>query len=291
MDMAIEIVPSPTPLGAEIRGVDIAAGLSDAEFARIRDAVHDRSVVVIRDQKLSPEQQIGFSRHFGPLEPHVLPKYLVPGYNDLLCISNILDDAGQPIGLTDAGRVWHTDGHFDERPNMYSMLYALEIPRDVEGEPLGSTWFVSTAVAYDRLSADMKAHLEGRLAENSLVAVHEALKRLNPNLNRAPLGESAKRSVVHPVIRTHPETGRKCVYVSAAATLRILDLDEDDGRRLIDSLQAHCIAENMIYRHRWQVGDVLIWDNCSSQHFANADYALPQRRLMHRTTIAGSIPF
>ncbi len=289
--MSIEIVRSAAPLGAEIRGVDIAAGVDAPTFARIRDAVHEHSVVVIRDQKMTPEQQIAFCGRFGTLEPHVLPQYLVPGYQDLVRISNVLDDGGKPIGMIDAGRVWHSDGQFQERPNMYSMLYALEVPTAADGAPLGATLFVSTFVAYQRLSEEMKSRLAGLKAANSLAAVYESLKRGGYAAKRAPLTDEQRREVVHPLVRTHPVTGRKCLYVSKAATLRILDLPDAESRALIDQLSESCLGDDMVYRHRWAVGDLLMWDNCSSQHFAVGDYALPQRRLMHRTTVGGTVPF
>lgn len=290
--MALTVVPSGRPVGAEVQGLDISAGVDADTFFQVRNALHEHGVVYLRGQHLTPEQQLEFCGRFGRFEPHAVPKYLVPGYDDLLCVSNILDDAGQPIGLIDAGRVWHTDGHFDERPNMYSMLYALEVPRNDAGHSLGSTWFVSTAAAYDRLSQALRTRLQGLTADNSLAAVYEALARIRAGGKRAPLSEDRKKKVAtHPVLRTHPVTGRKCIYVSAAVTLRIRDIPDDESRSLIDELQAACVAEDMIYRHRWEEGDLLMWDNCSTQHYAVGDYALPQRRLMHRTTIEGAVPF
>ncbi|MBV7483680.1 TauD/TfdA family dioxygenase [Bordetella sp. BOR01] len=289
--MAIEVIRSGAPAGAEITGVDISAGVDEETFIDIRNALHEYGVVVLREQRISPEQQLGFCRRFGNFEPHAVPQYLVPGYQDLLCVSNILDDNDQPIGLIDAGRVWHTDGHFDERPNMYSMLYALEIPRDEQGRTLGSTWFLSTAAAYDSLPLELKRRLEGMRADNSLAAVYQAMKRIHAATKRAPLSAERQAKVVtHPVVRTHPATGRKCIYVSQAATLRIHGLSDEESRALIDELHAICVREEMIYRHRWEVGDLLLWDNCSTQHYAVGDYALPQRRLMHRTTIEGAVP-
>lgn len=286
----MKIFPSGAPLGADIHGVDIAAGVDEKLFAQIHAALDEHSVVVLRDQRITPEQQIAFCGRFGTLEPHVLPQYLVPGYKDLVRISNVLDDAGNPIGMIDAGRVWHSDGAFLERPNMYSMLYALEVPTGEDGEPLGATLFASTAHAYECLGEAMKKRLDGLKAVNSLAAVYENLRRANVASKRAPLTEAQKREVVHPVVRTHPITGRKCIYVSKAATLRILGLSEAESRALIDELSDWCIRDGFIHRHRWAVGDLLVWDNCASQHFAVGDYALPQRRLMHRTTVAGLAP-
>jgi taurine dioxygenase len=287
----IEIVPSNAPVGAEVQGVDVRAGVDEATFAAVRDALHAYGVVVLRDQRLTPEQQLAFCGRFGKFEPHAVPRYLVPGYRHLLCVSNVLDEKGEPIGLIDAGRVWHTDGHFDERPNMYSMLYAIEVPKDEEGRSLGSTWFVSTTEAYGRLPDDLKEQLDGLQARNSLAAVYTALGKIHAGTKRAPLSvERAAKVVTHPVVRTHPATGRRCVYVSNAATLGIVGMAEEESQHIVDRLQAICTTEDMIYRHRWEAGDLLLWDNCSTQHYAVGDYALPQRRLMHRATIEGLVP-
>ena len=289
--IAETIVPSDAPLGAEVRGVDVAAGPDDATVQRVKDALHRYKVIVLRNQSITPEQQIAFCSRFGRLEPHVLPQYLVPGYRDLVRVSNVLGDDGQPIGMIDAGRVWHSDGQFLEKPNMYSMLYALEVPRDDSGQPLGATQFASTAYAYAQLPPVMRERLQGLRGVNSLAGVYASLKRANVASKRAPLTEAQKQEVVHPLVRTHPVTGEKCLYVSKAATLRIVGLPEAESDALIDELSDWCVREGTIYSHRWQVGDLLLWDNCSSQHLAIGDYALPQRRLMHRTTVGGTTPF
>ena len=148
----INVVPSSAPLGAEIQGVDLGANPGPASIQAIKDALHKYKVVVLRKQAITPDQQIAFSANFGTLEPHVLPQYLVPGYKDLVRVSNVLDDEGQPIGMIDAGRVWHSDGHFLAKPNMYSMLCALEVPHDDAGNPLGATQFANSANAYQRLA-------------------------------------------------------------------------------------------------------------------------------------------
>ena len=246
---------------------------------------------MLRKQAITPDQQIAFSANFGTLEPHVLPQYLVPGYKDLVRVSNVLDDEGQPIGMIDAGRVWHSDGHFLAKPNMYSMLCALEVPHDDAGNPLGATQFANSANAYQRLGPAMRERLGKLRSINSLSGVYASLHRAGAAKQRAPLTEAQKREVEHPVIRTHPVTGEKCVYVSKAATLRILGLSEEESGALIDELSELIVRDDNVYTHRWAVGDVLIWDNCTTQHLAIGDYALPQRRLMHRTTVGGSATF
>ncbi len=288
---AFALVTSGKPAGAEIRGVDISKGVLDAVIAKIRDALHQWKVVVLRNQRITPEQQIAFCRHFGKLERHVIPQYLVPGYEDLVRVSNVLDDGGKPIGLVDAGRVWHTDGHFLPRPNLYSMLYAIEIPHDAAGQALGPTLFANTAHAYAQLPQDLKERLHGLRGANSLANVYARMHAENAARNRPPLTEEQKREALHPVVRTHPHSGEKCLYVSHAATGRIDGLDAAEGEALIGWLSDWCVREEHVYAHRWAVGDFLLWDNCGSQHLAVGDYALPQRRLLHRTTVGGSETF
>jgi taurine dioxygenase len=284
------VIPSGAALGAEIRGIDASMPLSDIDLGLLRQALHAHKVIVLRDQLLRPAQQIDFCARFGSLEEHVLAQFLVPGHRALVRVSNVLDEDGKPIGLVDAGRLWHSDGAFLDKPNLYSMLYAIEIPHGAAGQSLGQTWFVDTAKAYDTLPAAMKQRIAGLKALNSLEAVYAAMHKEKAALNRPPLTESQRRGVVHPVVRVHPHSGQLCLYVSRAATVRILGLGEDESRGLIDELADWCVRDEMQYHHHWGEGDLLIWDNCGGQHLAIGDYALPQRRLMHRATVAGIEP-
>ncbi|VTU13995.1 Alpha-ketoglutarate-dependent taurine dioxygenase [Variovorax sp. SRS16] len=284
------VTPSGAALGAEIRGIDASVPLADADLALVLQALHTHKVVVLRDQLLQPAQQIAFCARFGSLEEHVLAQFLVPGHRELVRVSNVLDAAGKPIGLVDAGRLWHSDGAFLDKPNLYSMLYAIEIPHGAGGRSLGETWFVDTAKAYESLPRAMKQRITGLTALNSLEAVYAAMHKDKAALNRPPLTEAQRRGVVHPVVRVHPHSGQLCLYVSRAATVRILGLADEDSRALIDELADWCVRDEMQYHHRWREGDLLIWDNCGGQHLAIGDYALPQRRLMHRATVAGIEP-
>lgn len=287
--MGLTIVPHGR-VGAEIHGVDLAQGIDDATFDRIRDALHQYSVIVIRDQTLTIPKQRAFAMRFG--EPEYRGLFTVPGYTDVVCVSNILDEAGKPIGLIDAGRIWHSDSHFEPKPSMYSLLYAVEVPQDEDGNPLGPTLFVSTADAYDRLSDEQKRRLDGLQGENSIANVYDVLQAKGFATKRGALDPAKNRVAVHPVIRTHPYTGRKCIYVSEGHTSHILNLPREEGRRMIAELQELCIGEDAeVYRHRWAEGDLIIWDNCSAQHFAIGDYAPTQRRLMYRISVAGQETF
>jgi taurine dioxygenase len=281
--MSIEVHHSGAALGHEIRGVDIAAGVSDTDFAQIEKAFDESGVVVIRGQQLTPEQQIAFSRRFGELEAYPVGQFILPGHPEILVVSNILED-GKPIGMVDAGRAWHSDMAFTPEPPRCSLLYSLEVPQR-DGQAIGDTLFANTSEAWQGLSTVMKDRLAGLTVHNSFASY--ATKKTD---GREKLGHTVP-DVIHPLVRTHPATGRKCLYISERLTVRIGDLDENETARLRVELMAHMTKPEYVYRHQWRVGDLVIWDNCASIHKAVFDYALPQRRRMHRTTVKGGRPF
>lgn len=286
--MTFAVKPLTRAIGAEISDVDIAAGVDDATFRQIEEAFNRHSVILFRDQQLTPEQHVRFSRRFGELEVHVLQQYLEPGFPELLVISNVVDANGKAVGLADAGSVWHTDLSYMQKPSRAALLYSVEIPRDAMGQPLGDTLFSSTAAAYDALPADTRLRIDG------LRAVHSyARTRKNRSAKRGPLTEQQKAipDVLHPVVRTHPVTGRRGIFVNAGLTVEIDGLPETESTELLDRLFAHVIRPEFVYRHRWREGDLLCWDNYATQHIAMHDYALPQRRFMRRTTVLGDVPY
>jgi len=299
---AFSVVPLNDEIGAEIVGIDLSRPLDDEAFAGVRDAFFRHSVVVFRDQHITAEQQIAFSRRFGELEIHVLKQFLHPRHPEILLISNIVED-GRNIGLADAGRYWHSDLCYRPAPSMGSLLYALEVPHDGEGGPLGDTLFASVACAYDALPDHLKRQSAGLKALHSLEHTFDRSRRdVDVRTTQSAADEAITRTrvtpeqkkvaeAVHPVIRSHPVTGRKCLYVNDSTTVRILGLPDEEGEPLLSELRARCIRKDFVYRHKWRVGDLVMWDNCSSQHQAVANYALPQRRLMHRTTVTGTVPF
>lgn len=273
-------------LGAEITGLDLARPVSDGEFGKILAAFHEHAVVVFRDQKLTPEQQIAFSRRFGDIDVNVRSRFNKPGYPEIFVVSNIIEN-GEPIGVTDAGRYWHTDHCYVSEPSRCSLLYALEIPQQ-PGQSLGDTLFSSAVAAAAALPADLATKLAGRKAVNSYSYTYE--RKVN-EFNRTPLkteGRSAPPDIEHPVLRTHPDTGKKCLFVNEGYTIRISGLPEGESRQTLDFLFAHLKRPEFIYRHQWRLNDLLLWDNCAVQHKAVFDYALPLRRRMERTTIRGS---
>lgn len=277
------------PLGAEITGIDVGKRMSDEMFERIEDAFHDHCVLVFRNQRLTPQGHTGFSRRFGDLLVHVMRQYNDPLMPEVLVLSNIVEN-GKPIGMQDAGQYWHTDLSYTAEPSRCSLLYAVEIPFE-NGVALGDTLFVNTAAAYDALPDDMKAKLARLKATHSYTARYE---RMEKGGKRVALEEDQKKAVpevVHPVVRTHPFTGRKCLYVNEGFTVGIVGMPKDESDELLAQLYKHVTDERFMYRHRWQVGDLLMWDNCSTQHNAIANYGPDQRRHMRRTTVRGSAVF
>ncbi len=288
-----EIRPSPAPIGAEILGLDLAHPIDEATFATINAAFERHSVIVFRDQKLTPEQQIAFSRRFGPLQVNVRSEFNKPGHPEIFIVSNVEID-GKPIGSRDAGRYWHSDLCYLAKPSKASLLYALEVPTRDDGTVLGDTLFASAAAAYDTLPADLKQRLDGLRAANGYNFMYERKVQdfgLRPPLSDAERATKYPRDAVHPVVRTHPATGRKCLYVCEGYTHHILDLPEDESRALLDRLFAHIIKPEHVYRHKWRVGDLLMWDNAAVQHKVTFDYAPPLRRRLERCTVEGSAPY
>ncbi|MBM3342133.1 MAG: TauD/TfdA family dioxygenase [Betaproteobacteria bacterium] len=283
----MNIVQTPEVIGAHVSEVDLAR-VSDADFARIEQTFNQRGVICIRDQRLSEAQLIAFARRFGGIEPHFLKHYTHPDHPEILYISNVKKD-GKDIGHADAGSVWHTDMSYVERPPRATLLYALEVPMDSEsGVALGNTQFASAAAAYDSLSPETKQRLAG------LRAIHQVAGR-RAKTGTGQQDQALRRdqpAVVHPVVRTHPFTKRKCLYVSKGECEGIEGMAKDEALALIDQLAERTVEERFRYTHRWRVGDLLMWDNCAVQHLASFDYQWPQhRRLMHRVTVGGSVPF
>jgi taurine dioxygenase len=280
-----EIVPFDAPLGAEIVGLELNRPLDDAVFSRIHRAHLDHHVLVFRDQRITPSQQVAFSRRFGPLQIHVLRQFQLASNPEILIVSNIREE-GKPVGLGDAGQLWHSDLSYKERPSLGSMLHAQELPE--EG---GDTLFANMHLAWDTLPAELKRIVEGRKAEHNYLANYAELQRRSPwrpNLSAAQIAEVAP--VLHPVVRIHPETGRRALFVSEHFTTRIDGLPEDESREVLDQLFAHSVRPEHIYRHRWQPHDMVFWDNRSLMHLA-AGCPEHQRRKMYRTTIEGDEPF
>ena len=281
------ITKSGAACGAEI-ACDLAQDIDEATFREIEHAFHDNIVVFFRRQNLSNERHIEFSRRFGEPEIHIVKKYLLPDSPEILLISNIRDDRGEHIGLADAGFTWHSDTSYRRRPSRCSLLYAKEVPQR-GGRPIGDTVFANTVAAYEALPESMKKLLARLKAVHRYSARRRVAASPRPKLTRQQVEETP--DIAHPIVRTHPYTGRKSLYVTAGECIGIDGMPDDEALDLIAELDSHCVRPEFLYRHKWQVGDLLMWDNTSSMHLAICDYALPERRLMHRTTVIGTVPF
>ncbi|MBC2677332.1 MULTISPECIES: TauD/TfdA dioxygenase family protein [Pseudomonas] len=282
---AFEVRPLAGHVGAEIVGLDLRLALSDEDFTRIHRAHLDHHVVVFRDQRITPEQQIDFSRRFGVLQIHVLKQFLLAGHPEILIVSNIVEN-GQPVGLGDAGKYWHSDLSYKELPSLGSMLHAQELPS--EG---GDTLFADMHRAWDTLPTALRQAVEGKHAVHSYTARYSEGKNAanwRPTLSAEQLAQVV--TVTHPVVRTHPENGRKALFVSEGFTTHIVGLPEDESRDLLQQLYAHSVRDEHVYRHQWQPHDMVFWDNRSLVHLA-AGCPDHLRRKLYRTTIQGDAPF
>ncbi len=285
----MNIAPLSDVLGAEVSGIDIARDLDGAAFAAVLDAFHRYRVLVFREQYLDPADQVGFAARFGPLEVHDNRRYNLPDNEHVMVLSNDLKD-GEPVGVPDAGDSWHTDLSFKETPSLCTLLQAVTLPS--EG---GDTAFACMTRAYAALPADIKARIEGRRA------IHNPSKLVNPRVEISPLrkdadafykGQTARfPDVAHPIVRTHPETGEKSLYVQPRFTVGIEGMDDDEAQPLLDILFAHQIRPEFVYLNEWRDGDLLMWDNRCVIHYATGGYAYPDIRTMHRTTVLGDRPF
>jgi taurine dioxygenase len=285
-NMTPTIEPFDTVLGAEVRGIDLSEPMDDEAFAVIERAYNEHSVLLFRAQELTPEQHVAFSRRFGHLEIHVLDQWRHPEHPEILIVSN-LKDGDRHVGVYNAGRYWHTDLSYMQAPSRGSLLYAIEVPEG-NGQTYGDTQFASTTAAYDALSDHMKERISGLRATFSLSYQRAKLKADGDTEAALTDDQIAKTPVAtHRIVQTHPVTGRKLLFINEGHTIEILDLPAEEGKSLLEELCRQCTRPEFVYRHRWQVGDVLMWDNIPTQHLALFDYALPQRRYMHRTTLTG----
>jgi taurine dioxygenase len=283
--MTIQVIPSGAALGARIEGVDLTKPLDEPTFAAVKSAFYEHEVVYFRGRRLSEEDHIRFSARFGELRKLKLDQ-LHQRHPEIFVVSNIVE-GGKHVGSYDAGLFWHTDGAYLANPHAVSALRALEVP-EKDGRVLGDTVFASMSASYDALSDAMKKKLDGLQALQSIIHRHQKTldsggkKEYNAAMKADP-------EAVHPVVRVHPVTKRKCLYVSEGYTVKILGLPEDESRDLVKDLTAHCTRPEFQYRHAWQQDDLVMWDDCSTQHKATFDYALPLRRLMHRTTVMNGL--
>jgi len=279
--MSFEVIPL-SPLGAELRGLDLGSGLSEPDFQALRAAILERGLVLLRDQSLGDEDQIALGRRFGPLE--VLSRSPDGDVDHMIVISNVdadgrvFRDSDENMRSIAINEQWHTDSSFRETPATYSIFKAMVVPP--EG---GATEFVSLQSGWNALDAETQRELEG------LRAVHdyrEAFRRAGSKA--AYEGMGSELEFAQPMIRRHPETGKRGLFVSGHA-VRVEGMEPAAGRALIEKLLSVCTDEAGVYRHQWKPADVMIWDNRSMLHRAQGfDERHP--RVMHHVRVAGTEP-
>jgi taurine dioxygenase len=286
--MAARVVPLGPLTGAEIAGVDAAAGVGEADMQVIREALHASGVIVLRDQRLTPAQQVAFARQLGELRVSFFNKFAVEDCPELTIVSNIRREDGTPIGLVDAGALWHVDGSYLPKPDAYTVLYAQLIP-ERDGKALGDTAFAHNGAALAALPAGLQQRLRGLRALHSITEHVE--RKGAAGFYKPPIDHNATPlpDVSHPVVRRHPVTGQECLLVTEGHTKEIEGMDSDESAALLRQLWDHSVRPEFVYQHNWRPGDLLAWDNCTVQHLAISDYGNLPRRL-HRAGIGGGVP-
>ena len=276
-----------THIGARIDGIDLRR-LDDAGFAAIEREFHAHGVIAISDQHLDEPQLIAFSRRLGELELNVSSSFHHPDYPYVNILSNKRRADGTPMGSPDAGQGWHTDMSYNPVPARASILYALEVPMR-DGAPLGDTLFASMGAAWDVLAPELRARLERRWALHHFSKFYDYMidERGSPRPRLTEAQKATKPPVVHPMAVCHPFTGRLCLYCDPGYTVRIEGVAEAESAALLRRLFAFQTQDQFIYRHKWHVGDVLMWDNIATIHMATGGYTDAEHRLMHRTQVLG----
>ncbi len=273
----IRVEPLSPALGAEVYGVDLAGPLDESSVAEIRRAFLSHLVIFFRDQAMTPEQFLRFARTMG--EPSEYP--MVKGMDEYPEITEVIKKEDERVNF---GGIWHSDTTYLECPPMATMLYALEVP------PVGGdTLFANMHMAYESLSSGMQRLLEGLTAVNSAGKDIAAATRADRIRERpGDVGDSVP-TAEHPLVRTHPETGLKALYVNPGHTVRIGGLSEPESAPILDYLYAHQTRAEFTCRFRWRVGSLAFWDNRAAQHYPLNDYH-GFRRAMQRITLAGDRP-
>jgi taurine dioxygenase len=277
LDSSMEIRPIAGALGAEIAGVNLSQPLAEDTVAAIRTALLERLVVFFRDQDLTPGQFMAFAERFG--EPVEYPFVQgIAGYPTVIEVAKLEHET------VNFGGVWHSDTTYLERPPMGSLLLAREVP------PYGGdTIFANQVLAYEALSPGLRALLDGLVAVNASAKADVTRTREDRIREHGRAGERQDYVAEHPVVRTHPETGRKALYVNVAHTVRFKDMSEAESAPLLNYLFQHQTRPEFTCRFAWRVGSLAFWDNRAAQHNPVNDYH-GFRRIMHRITLAGDVP-
>ena len=278
----MHLTPLTPSLGAEVSGLELSLELDDAKFRALYQAFLRYQVLLFPPQDLPPGNQVAFARRFGEVQVHVMNQYHADGYPELYRLSN-LDRNGNPSGHhPDRGTLaWHTDGSWQRVTGQATIIYGEVMPQSG-----GETHFCDMYCAYERLSPSWKKRIAG------LRAVHNLDFSRNRRHGEDPLTDAqrlARPPVDHPIVRTHPQTGRKCLFLGDHAEY-VLGLPYDEGRGLIEELNALAVHADLTYEHRWKARELLVWDNRCVMHRATPYDAAAQGRVIRRCTVLGETP-
>jgi taurine dioxygenase len=281
----LRVISSGEILGASVEGLDLANPISQDAMNTVTQALGLHGLLRFPGQKLTAMHLRDFSASFGELEVNVIGAYQEPGIQQVMILSNIMEN-GKQIGLRDAGQGWHTDMSYAATVALANVLYAIKVPQR-NGQALGATEFCDMGAAYDDLSAEMKRRLDG------LTALHDFGKfwdmmRARPGSTRGPLSDAQRREkppVSHPLIITHPISGRKVLYANPGYAIRVNELPKNESDSLLEFLFAHQTQDKYRYTFRWQAGDLLMADNLRTIHQAVPDYGPDEHRLLKRCQV------
>jgi len=278
--VAISINPLSPHTGAEVRGIDLTQGVDDTTRARLNRAFVEHAVLVIRDQNLTPPQMLAAAQVFGEVFPQHNARFALPDYPLVHYISN--QDRYADGTRYIPGEGYHTDHSNDRTPPKATVLHAIQLP-----DRGGDTQYVNMHLAYDTLPAETKRRIEG------LRAIHVYQSRFSGRKLMGLDPSSKDRvpdQVTHPIVRTHPESGRKALYINPIRVEGIVGMAEAEALRLHDELLEHAVQPQHQYRHQWRIGDLVLWDNRCLLHKANGDYDMAQMRYLYRLMLKGDLP-
>jgi len=283
--MTLSIEPLSAALGAEVSGIDLRRPLPAADLRRLEQALGAHGILLFRGADINPDEHIAFSRQFGPLESHVVGDFNLPGHPEVFVVSNV-KEGGKLKGAVYAGQYWHSDLSYMEKPSLGSLLLCHEMPKVG-----GDTMWANMYMAWDTLSDALKGFLGGLKAVHDYSHAYDTyFAHLKDRPPLTPEQRAKTPPVVQPMMRTHPVTGRKALYVNPGFTTGIVGMPKEESAPILEFLFRHSTRAEFIYRHKWRVHDMMFWDNRCTMHYALADYDFSVRRLMHRTTVAGDVP-
>jgi alpha-ketoglutarate-dependent taurine dioxygenase len=279
----MQLRPLSEAIGTEVLELDISERIPTSDFDSLYKAWLDTSVLLFRGQNLTPAQQVAFTRRFGDIITYYdTTENPLPGHPELLLLTNLTKE-GKPSGKASSAYLWHSDGHYLREPPYGSVLYAVEVP------PVGGdTWFANMAAAYEALSEETKARLKGLT-----VIISRVQSRPYNFPNKPPVTPEQRAAwpdMPQPLVRTHPESGRKALYIGSNVPWRIVGMPDEESTPLITELQKFSVRPEFTYQHVWRAGDAILWDNATSMHRATPFDVANHRRIMHRTSIAGGLP-